>query len=500
MRRTRLTVLATLVGVLSLVFGVVPALADNLQNDATTTAGITTITAGGSTTITYRLIANSAPSGDVGGCDATSTKPVTVTINAPPGVTAPASLSFTGCGNPNSEPATFSSNTAGSYLITHSIGGGVTGSLFSNQADFRLTVSNPPPPQNTAPTLTLPADQTVEATGPTGAVVTYTATANDVQDGALTPICSPASGSTVPLGVTQVNCSVTDSGGLATSGMFNVTVVDTTAPTLNLPANITSEATGPSGAVVTYTATATDAVDPTPTVSCTPASGSTFPLDVTTTVNCTATDAHGNSATGSFTVKVVDTTPPTLTLPANITTQATGNSQAAVTYTATATDLVDGSVSVSCTPASGSTFSAGTTTVTCTATDAHGNSTAPGSFTVTVVYGWNGFFQPVDNLPVVNSVKAGSAIPIKFTLTGNQGLNIFKPGSPTSGSYTCSGSAPTDAIETTVTAGGSSLAYDAASDQYTYVWKTDKAWTGCRTLFVKLADGSTRTANFNFAR
>jgi hypothetical protein len=202
----------------------------------------------------------------------------------------------------------------------------------------------------------------------------------------------------------------------------------------------------------------------------------------------------------SFDIPVVDTTPPALQLPADITTQATGNSQATVTYTATATDLVDGSVPVSCSPASGSAFPAGTTMVNCSATDAHHN-TANGSFTVSVVYGWVGFFQPVDNLPTVNTVKAGSAIPVKFRLSGNQGLNILKSGSPASASYTCSGAAPTDAIEQTVTASNSSLSYDATTDQYTYVWKTDKAWAGsCRALVVKLADNTVRTANFQFTK
>jgi len=202
----------------------------------------------------------------------------------------------------------------------------------------------------------------------------------------------------------------------------------------------------------------------------------------------------------SFDVTVVDTTPPALHLPADITTQATGNSQAIVTYTATATDLVDGPVPVSCSPASGSSFPAGTTMVTCSATDAHGN-TATGSFTMSVVYGWAGFFQPVDNLTTVNTVKAGSAIPVKFSLSGNQGLNIFKSGSPASASYTCSGTAPTDAIEQTVTASNSSLSYDSTTDQYTYVWKTDKAWAGsCRALVVKPADNTMRTANFQFTK
>ncbi len=55
-----------------------------------------------------------------------------------------------------------------------------------------------------------------------------------------------------------------------------------------------------------------------------------------------------------------DTTPPSLNLPGNITVGATGPT--VVTYTATATDLVDGSVPVSCSPASGSTFALGQTT------------------------------------------------------------------------------------------------------------------------------------------
>jgi len=116
-------------------------------------------------------------------------------------------------------------------------------------------------------------------------------------------------------------------------------------------------------------------------VSCSPASGSTFALG-TTTVNCSVTDSGGLTATGSFTVTVQDTTPPSLNLPGNITVEA--GKPAAVTYTATATDLVDGPVPVSCSPASGSTFALGTTTVNCSATDAHHN-TATGSFAVSVV-------------------------------------------------------------------------------------------------------------------
>ena len=60
---------------------------------------------------------------------------------------------------------------------------------------------------------------------------------------------------------------------------------------------------------------------------------------------------------------------------------------------------------------------------------------------------------------------------------------------------------PQDAVEETVTAGGSSLQYDATSGQYIYVWKSDKAWAGsCRQLQLAFADGSTQAANFSFTR
>ena len=114
---------------------------------------------------------------------------------------------------------------------------------------------------------------------------------------------------------------------------------------------------------------------------------------------------------------------------------------------------------------------------------------------------FNGFFQPVDNPNVINTAKAGSAIPVKFSLTGNQGLNIFASGFPTSQTTSCStlSSNPTSTIDQTATAGDSSLTYDATSDRYSYVWKTSSTWSGtCRVLNVALMDGTSHTAYFSF--
>jgi hypothetical protein len=109
-------------------------------------------------------------------------------------------------------------------------------------------------------------------------------------------------------------------------------------------------------------------------------------------------------------------------------------------------------------------------------------------------YNFTGFSQPVDNTPTLNVAKAGSAIPVKFSLGGDQGLNIFQPGYPRVTTVSCNTSAPTDAIETTVTASSNSLQYDPTADQYTYVWKTNSAWAGtCVQFDLGLNDGSTHT-------
>src|SRR6185436_8759526 len=124
------------------------------------------------------------------------------------------------------------------------------------------------------------------------------------------------------------------------------------------------------------------------TVSCAPASGGAFPKGVTT-VTCTATDSATvpNTATCTFTVTVVDNQNPTLSAcPGNQTINtAAGQCQAIATYTnPTASDNCPGVGAVTCTPASGSSFPKGVTTVTCSVSDAAGRS-ASCNFTVTVV-------------------------------------------------------------------------------------------------------------------
>jgi hypothetical protein len=149
----------------------------------------------------------------------------------------------------------------------------------------------------------------------------------------------------------------------------------------------------------------------------------------------------------------------------------------------------------------------GTATITVTVTDAE-NGTASDTFTIDVNFKFDCFRQPVDNNGVFNTVKAGSAIPVKFSLFGNKGLSIFAPlPEPKVGFYpmatqvTCPKAMAMDAVEEIVAASNSGLTYDSSIDQYNYVWKTTSTMaTKCYRLDVKFIDGETKSAYFNFTR
>ena len=289
----------------------------------------------------------------------------------------------------------------------------------------------------TPPVWTVPDDFSVEATGLGGAAVTYAASASDPDDAVISQSCSPASGDTFALGITTVKCTATDTHGNIGTATFIVTVVDTTPPVLTLPSDIIVSATSTSGAEVSFVVTANDLVDGPRPVICSPASGSTFSIG-TTTVNCSAIDSNDNTATGSFKV-TVDDAPPVLTIPSDMTVTATNASGAVVSFVASANDLVDGPRPVTCSPASGSLFSIGTTTVDCSAVDSS-NNTAAGSFNVTVQYATAGvncngipghqILQPI-NLDGSSIFKAGSTVPAKFRVCGTDGVAIGTPGTVT---------------------------------------------------------------------
>ena len=141
----------------------------------------------------------------------------------------------------------------------------------------------------------------------------------------------------------------------------------------------------------------------------------------------------------------------------------------------------------------------GNFTATCDgALDNAGNPGPAVSVTYAVRYAFQGFFSPVDNIPVVNRAKAGQSVPIKFSLAGDHGLDILGSGSPATQSMAC-GDGVIDAIEETASPGSSTLSYDSLTGYYQYVWKTPRSFAGtCRVLFLKLDDGGTYSAYFSF--
>lgn len=234
-----------------------------------------------------------------------------------------------------------------------------------------------------APTLTCPSNISVNVDpGMCSAVVTYSTPAALDNCSIDTTYISAGltSGSAFPVGTTTVTYTTIDASGNAVSCSFDVTVTDNEAPVFTCPGTLTVAAdSGMCSAVVNYsTPAATDNCSGSSvTQTSGPASGSTFPVG-TTPVTFTAMDSAGNTTTCTFDIVVTDSEAPALVCPGNITVAAdSGNCTAVVNFSTPAATDNCSSASVTQTggPASGSTFPAGSTTVTFTATDSAGNST-----------------------------------------------------------------------------------------------------------------------------
>jgi hypothetical protein len=199
-------------------------------------------------------------------------------------------------------------------------------------------------------------------------------------DGSNNPV---ASGDFFPVGTTTVTCS-----GAGAQCSFDITVNDTTHPSVSCPASTSVAADGNcQGTVPNVLAGVTVADNCSTTndiqLSQSPTAGTPVGIG-TTIVTVTATDASGNQSTCTTNFTVNDVTAPQITCPANIDVTPGGSAcSATVNYTTPSATDTCSTASVVCTPASGSSFPAGTTTVTCTATDTSSNQSQC-TFTITV--------------------------------------------------------------------------------------------------------------------
>ena len=184
-----------------------------------------------------------------------------------------------------------------------------------------------------------------------------------------------------PVGITNIQYSVTDGSGNTTIKIQKVTVIDNIIPVITAPANINTTLTAG------CTKTGINLGTPVTSDNCTIASvtndaPTAFPVG-TTTVTWIVTDASGNTATATQTVTVTDAINPTITAPSNITVNA--NSSCVAFNVALGTPVTaDNCTVASVTNNAPAVFTLGTTTVTWTVTDASGN-TANVNQIVTVI-------------------------------------------------------------------------------------------------------------------
>jgi hypothetical protein len=141
----------------------------------------------------------------------------------------------------------------------------------------------------------------------------------------------------------------------------------------------------------------------------------------------------------------------------------------------------------------------GAYTLTATATDNAGNvSTKTLRYTVKA-WDFKGFYQPVDMGGVVNTVKSGSTVPIKFEVF--KGLteltDVAQINQPLSAKQVICGTSTTlDDIEL-LASGGTVLRYDSTGGQYIYNWQTPSGKAGtCYSVTISSKDGSSQTALF----
>ncbi|XP_071953163.1 hyalin-like [Antedon mediterranea] len=205
----------------------------------------------------------------------------------------------------------------------------------------------------------------------------------DNVDTGLSATCTPPSGSSFDVGLTDVTCFATDTAGNTGSCIFNVSVNDAGDPTVNCPDDIEGY-TVLDQLTVTWNETlpVSDNADTDLSATCTPPSGSSFNAG-STDVTCTAMDTDSNTGSCQFTVFVIDIDVPVVTCPSNKE-EDTKKDQVTMTWNdPSVTDNIDTGLSATCTPPSGSSFNAGSTVVTCTAMDTTGNTGSCG-FNVTI--------------------------------------------------------------------------------------------------------------------
>ena len=242
---------------------------------------------------------------------------------------------------------------------------------------------------------------------------------------------------------------------------------------------------------------------PTPVADCTGAVGVASPDPC---VSARATLSGGDiqltvlTSAASIWNLALDKTPPSITFATPID-GATYKLRQVVNASYSCADQGSGITSCSAPVASGAaidTGSVGTKTFAVTARDKAGNSSVV-THTYKVIFDFTGFFSPISNPPVLNSVKAGASVTESFSLAGNQGLSIIPPPYPKLQTISCTtlvASSPPTSLSGTLRYG--SAAYPT---RYFETWPSLKSWAGtCAQVTIRLTDGTGHVAYFKFTK
>ena len=332
-----------------------------------------------------------------------------------------------------------------------------------------------------------------------GGSATATANASDATSGIANQGCGALDTSTA--GTRSVTCTATDNAGNTATAIASYTVE--AAPVVCEPGTFNQGGScveAPAGSFVSGTGATEATLCAAGTFQPEPGQTGCIPAPAGSSVSGTGATEAELCAAGFFQPNSGETG----CIPAPAGSFVSGTGATAATLCAAGTFQPE-SGETGCIPAPVGTFVSdfGATEATpCPAgTTTEGEGSTSSTACVSVLnFDFNGFFAPVRN-DAVNVVRSGRAIPIKFSLGGDQGLEIFEPGFPASRRVTCEAGAIQGEVVETMTAGRSSLSYDPMTQEYTYVWSTERSWGGtCRVLTVRLIDGSEHSATFRFNR
>ena len=383
---------------------------------------------------------------------------ISIFDNTPPSITCPANMTVTcasGVPAPNTGSVTSTDNCNGAATITFD-GDAISSQICANSYTIARTYRATDECGNTAtcnqlitvidqsaPSITCPANVSVSCTGLVPAVNTASVTASDNCGGiaSVTFVGDVISGQVCAnqYTITRTYRASDACGNSATCSQL-IVVNDVTAPSITCPVNVTVSCASQVPAANPASVTTSD--------NCAAAATVTFVGDVISNQTCTnrytvtrtyrAMDACGNSATCSQTITVNDQTAPSITCPANVTVACANLVPAVNTANVTTSDNCGGAATVTFVSdviSNQTCANRYTVTRTYRSTDACGNS-ATCSQNITV----NDITAPTLTCPANVTVQFGDS-----TMPANTGNPM--------GSDNCTGAAPGFTFSDAITPG-----------------------------------------------